>query len=114
VFGRVAIAWVATMPGAAVTAASVYWASTLPPEPLNIILMAIVLVALVTARTVVIRRAPKAADIDAGAAQEHEIPMRAGTGSLIHTGRVPASSEVRNAEARAAGRTENSDADQPL
>ena len=55
---------------------------------------------------VAIRNAPKASDVqndtdnqneDEG--EEQEVPLRPGTGSLIHGGRVPASREVRDQEA---------------
>jgi hypothetical protein len=57
-------------------------------------------VALFVALTVAIRRAPKAADIDAETREdaEVEIPLRPGTGTMIGSGTVPASAEVRSAE----------------
>jgi hypothetical protein len=64
--------------------------------------MAAVVVALVGLLTAAVRRAPKAADLsaDVAAAAEVEVPFRPGTGTLIESGRVPASREVADADNR--------------
>lgn len=92
VFGRVAVAWLVTMPVAGIVAALAYWGATLPPEPYNIILMALILVALAGLLIVAVRRAPSAAEIEEETDQEHEVPLRAGSGSLTGTARVPVTS----------------------
>jgi hypothetical protein len=59
------------------------------------------MVGLVVLLFVAIRRAPKAADVAQDAGLEREVPLRAGTGSIIDTGTVPASREVSEAERHA-------------
>jgi PiT family inorganic phosphate transporter len=92
VFGRVAIAWLVTMPVAAVIAALAYWGATVPPEPYNIVLMSLVLVVLVVLLVVALRRAPSAEDIEEETSRDHEVPLRAGSGTLAGTARVPLTS----------------------
>jgi PiT family inorganic phosphate transporter len=92
IFGRVAIAWLVTMPVAAALAALAYWGSTLPPQPYNIILMALVLGVLAGLLVVALRRAPSAEDIELETARDHEVPLRSGSGSLTGTARVPLTS----------------------
>jgi inorganic phosphate transporter, PiT family len=111
VFGRVAVAWLVTMPVAALIAALAYWGSTLPPEPYNIVLMALVLVVLGTLLTIAIRRAPSAEDVEHEVDDEHEVPLRAGSGSLSGTARVPLTSPRPDPDRAAAVAEE---IDQPL
>jgi PiT family inorganic phosphate transporter len=92
IFGRVAIAWLVTMPVAGVIAALAFWGSTVPPEPYNIILMAAVLIVLAILLIVALRRAPSAEDIEQETDRDHEVPLRAGSGSLAGTARVPLTS----------------------
>jgi PiT family inorganic phosphate transporter len=93
VFGRVALAWLVTMPVAALTAALLYWGATGPPEPYNIVLMALILVTLASLLVVAVRRTPSAEDIEHETDQEHEVPLRAGSGTLTGTARVPLTSK---------------------
>ncbi|WP_250008253.1 inorganic phosphate transporter [Actinoplanes sp. M2I2] len=92
IFGRVALAWLVTMPVAAALAALVYWGATLPPEPYNVVLMGLVLLVLGTLLVVALRRAPSADEIEDEITGDHEAPLRAGTGSLTGTARVPLTS----------------------
>jgi PiT family inorganic phosphate transporter len=101
VFGRVALAWLVTMPFAALVAAGAYALSTWPGRPVSIAIMTVVMVGLVVLLSIAIRRAPKAADVAQDAGMEREIPLRAGAGSIIDTGTVPASREVSEAERHA-------------
>jgi PiT family inorganic phosphate transporter len=80
------------MPVAAALAALAYWGSTLPPEPYNIIMMALVMMVLVGLLIIALRRAPSADDIEREADRDHEVPLRAGSGSLTGTARVPLTS----------------------
>jgi PiT family inorganic phosphate transporter len=92
IFGRVAVAWLVTMPVAAALAALAYWGATLPPDPYNIILMALVLAVLGGLLVIALRRAPSAEDIEQETDRDHEVPLRAGSGSLTGTARVPLTS----------------------
>jgi len=103
VFGRVALAWLVTMPFAALVAAGAYVLSTLPSRPLSVAVMTVILLVLLGLLVVAIRRAPKAADVAQDAGLEREVPLRAGAGSIIDTGTVPASREVTEAERAATG-----------
>ncbi|WP_250009332.1 inorganic phosphate transporter [Actinoplanes sp. M2I2] len=96
VFGRVAIAWLVTMPVAALIAALAYWGATLPHEPYNIILMSLILAVLAGLLIVAVRRAPSAEDIEEEA--EHEVPLRAGSGTLTGTARVRVTSRKPDPE----------------
>jgi inorganic phosphate transporter, PiT family len=96
IFGRVAIAWLVTMPVAALVAALAYWGATLPPEPYNIVLMSLALVTLVGLLVVAVRRAPSAEDIEEET--EHEVPLRAGSGTLTGTARVRVTSRKPDPE----------------
>jgi inorganic phosphate transporter, PiT family len=98
VFGRVALAWLVTMPFAALVAAAAYVLSTLPSRPLSTAVMTVILLMLLALLAVAIRRAPKAGDLAQDAGMEREVPLRAGAGSIIDTGTVPASREVTEAE----------------
>jgi PiT family inorganic phosphate transporter len=111
VFGRVAIAWLVTMPVAGIVAALAYWGATLPPEPYNIVLMTLILVTLAGLLIVAVRRAPSAAEIEEETDQEHEVPLRAGSGSLTGTARVPVTSKRPDPER---AREVAQEIDQPL
>jgi len=67
-------------------------ARTRPPEPYNIILMAALLAALAGLLVIALRRAPSAEDIEDETSRDHEVPLRAGSGSLAGTARVPLTS----------------------
>jgi PiT family inorganic phosphate transporter len=111
IFGRVAIAWLVTMPVAAGLAALTYWTSTLPPRPYNIILITVVLIVLAALLVVALRRAPSADDIEQEADRDHEVPLRAGSGSLTGSARVPLTSPRTDPDrARAVAK----EIDQPL
>jgi inorganic phosphate transporter, PiT family len=58
IFRRIAVAWLVTLPVAALVGALAYGGATLPPEPYNIILMALVLAALAGLIVAAVRRAP--------------------------------------------------------
>jgi inorganic phosphate transporter, PiT family len=92
IFGRVVLAWLVTMPVAGGLAALAYWGSALPPEPYNVILMAPVLLVLAGLLVVALRRTPSAEDIEQETGHDHEVPLRAGSGSLTGTARVPLTS----------------------
>jgi PiT family inorganic phosphate transporter len=97
VFGRVALAWLVTMPFAGVVGALVYWLTTAPSPAVSIVLMAVVLAVLISLLGLALLRAPKAAQLEADVAAaggEIEIPLRAGTGTLVDSGVVPESEEV--------------------
>jgi PiT family inorganic phosphate transporter len=98
VFGRVALAWLVTMPFAALVAAGAYALSTLPSRAASVAVMAVVLLVLLALLVLAVRRAPTAGDVATDAGMEREVPLRPGTGSIIDTGAVPASREVRDAE----------------
>ena len=101
VFGRVALAWLVTMPFAALVAAGAFALSSLPSRPLSVAIMTVIMVGLVVLLFLAIRRAPKAADVAQDVGAEREVPLRAGAGSIIDTGTVPASREVSEAERHA-------------
>ncbi|NJC72008.1 inorganic phosphate transporter [Planosporangium thailandense] len=101
VFGRVAVAWLVTMPTAAALAAGAYWLVTGPPRPLNLVLTAAVLVPLLVLLVRAVRRAPTAADVDPGT-RAVAVPLRPGAGSVIDTGLVPENDEVRMPRQRVA------------
>jgi PiT family inorganic phosphate transporter len=98
VFGRVALAWLVTMPFAALVAAGAYALSTLPSRAASVAVMAVVLLVLLALLVLAVRRAPTAGDVATDAGMEREVPLRPGTGSIIDTGAVPASREVRDAQ----------------
>jgi PiT family inorganic phosphate transporter len=71
----VTIAWLVTMPVAALVAALAYWGASGPPGPYNMILMSLILAVLAGLLVVAVRRAPSAEDIEEQT--EHEVPLRA-------------------------------------
>ena len=93
IFGRLVVAWVVTMPAAALVAALVHVLSTGLPRSVAVPVMAAVLLGLVAALVVAVRRAPKAADVEPGEDDEIEVGMRPGAGSVIDARGVPASQE---------------------
>lgn len=93
VFGRLAIAWIVTMPAAAAVVCVVYLISTKLPPPAAVAVMAVLLVVLLGALVVALRRAPRAHDVDPGR-REVRMGLRPGAGSVIDARGVPASREV--------------------
>jgi PiT family inorganic phosphate transporter len=98
VFGRVALAWLVTMPVAALAAALAYWGATGPAEPYNIALMTLIIIVLSGLLVAAVRRAPSAEEVEEQTDQEHEVPLRAGSGSLAGTARVPVTSKRPDSE----------------
>ena len=94
VFGRLAIAWIVTLPAAAVVAAVAYLLTTVPPTPVSAVIMTAVMVGLVVLLFLALRAAPKASDVVPGEDEELDVPMRTGAGSIIDSRGVPASREV--------------------
>jgi PiT family inorganic phosphate transporter len=94
VFGRLVIAWVVTMPATALVAAIAYLLSTRLPRPVAIPVMTVLMLVLVGALVVALRRAPKAADVEPGRDEEVPIGLRPGAGSVIDARGVPSSREV--------------------
>jgi PiT family inorganic phosphate transporter len=85
VFGRMAIAWVLTIPCAAVVAALAYWGTTWGHELVSVVLMGTFLTVLTALVIASLRRAPKADDLIPD--DEMLVPLRPGTGSIIGPGR---------------------------
>jgi PiT family inorganic phosphate transporter len=85
VFGRVALAWLVTLPFAGLVGAVTYKLTTLPSHLISGLIMGTVLTGLATLLVVAVRRAPTAADVetDFQPGAEIEIPLRPGTGSLV-------------------------------
>jgi len=94
VFGRLAIAWIITLPAAAIVAAVAYLLTTAPPTAVSAVVMGVVLAVLVVLLVVALRAAPKASDVVPGEGEETDVPMRTGAGSVIDSRGVPASREV--------------------
>ena len=65
VFGRVAMAWLVTMPFSGVVAAASYWLTTVPSSQVSGLVMGTVVLGLGTILVVAVRRAPNATDIEA-------------------------------------------------
>ena len=104
VFGRMAVAWLVTLPFAGVVGFLIWHLATLSNRTASVVIMTAIVVTLAAVLAVAVRRAPKAADIDAEtsdaetSADEVEIPFRPAAGTMIGSGAVPASAEVRAAE----------------
>ena len=94
VFGRLAIAWIVTLPAAAAVAAVAYLLTTVPPTAVSAVIMTVLMVALVALLLLALRTAPKASDVVPDADEELAVPMRLGAGSVIDARGVPASREV--------------------
>jgi PiT family inorganic phosphate transporter len=94
VFGRLAIAWIVTLPAAAAVAAVAYLLTTVPPTAVSAVVMTVVLVGLLALLLLALRSAPKASDVVPDDGEEIEVPMRTGAGSVIDSRGVPASREV--------------------
>ncbi|WP_369139108.1 inorganic phosphate transporter [Modestobacter versicolor] len=112
VFGRLAVAWVVTLPAAAAVAAVAYLLTTAPPTAVSAVVMTVVLAGLVALLVLALRSAPRASDVVPGDDEELEVPLRPGAGSVIDSRGVPASREVLErggslAEAEAAARRED-------
>lgn len=84
IFGRIAAAWLVTMPASALIAAFVYWISTLDARLLSQGIMATYLAVLAAFVIVSLRRAPRAKDVeDMSVDGQPAAPMRVGAGSII-------------------------------
>jgi PiT family inorganic phosphate transporter len=94
VFGRLVIAWIVTIPAAALVAAVIHLIATRLPQPVAVPIVAVLLVALAAAVIVALRRAPRAADVEPGRDEELRVALRPGAGSIIDAGGVPAGREV--------------------
>ncbi|HEV7907759.1 MAG TPA: anion permease [Pseudonocardiaceae bacterium] len=89
VFGRVALAWLVTIPVAALVAAAAYLLSTLPARTASIVIMSLVVIGLLALLVVAVRHAPGAVDVESELVGDGdvEVPLRPGTGSLIENRR---------------------------
>lgn len=89
VFRKMAVAWVVTMPAAAIIAAAVYGLTQLPEVAASTIVLGVLIAALLVLLWRSLRSAPKAADVEADLDKEaeEEFPMLAGAGSIIPGGR---------------------------
>ncbi|WP_188586732.1 inorganic phosphate transporter [Gordonia jinhuaensis] len=85
VFRKMAVAWVVTMPAAAVVAAIVYGLTQLPGRALSIIVLGVLIAGLLVLLWKSLRAAPRASDVeeDLDRQTEEEFPMLAGAGSII-------------------------------
>jgi PiT family inorganic phosphate transporter len=111
VFGRLAVAWIVTMPAAGIVACLAYLLTTKLPSLVSVIVMTVLLLALTGALVVSLRRAPRAGDVEPRPGEEVTVGMRPGAGSAIDLQAVPASREVlehggSQEEARAAAERE--------
>ncbi len=89
VFGRVAIAWLVTLPATAVVSAAVYELTVRPPTAVAAVVVGLAVAALVGLLALAIRRAPKASDLESEAYPadaEVRVPLRPGAGSIIPGG----------------------------
>lgn len=93
VFGKLAVAWLVTLPAAAAVAALAYLLTTKPPVAVAAVIMTVLLAGLAVALVRALRNAPKAADVEPGN-EEQEVGLRAGAGSIIDSRGVSASREV--------------------
>jgi PiT family inorganic phosphate transporter len=94
VFGQLVIAWLVTMPAAALVAALVYLLTTKLPQAVAIPVLTVLLIALVVALVVALHSAPTASDIATEEHPERPHGLRLGAGSVIDCHGVPASREV--------------------
>jgi PiT family inorganic phosphate transporter len=107
IFSRIALAWLVTMPTAAVLAAFIYWTATLDNLPLARGIMVIYLAVLTGLVIFSLRRAPRADDVETmNVAGEPAVPLRVGAGSIISPDAPPARA--------ATDHSERVHADQPL
>jgi inorganic phosphate transporter, PiT family len=113
IFGKIAVAWLVTLPAAAVIAAFVYWTATLDNRLLAQGIMAAYLAILSAFVIVSLHRAPRAGDVeDLGMEGQPTVPLRVGAGSVISTepGGAPGASTPVTTSGRRARRTDH----QPL
>jgi PiT family inorganic phosphate transporter len=94
VFGRLVLAWLVTMPAAALVAALMYLLATKPPRVVAVPVLAVLLTALVVALVAALHRAPTASDVEADADDERPHGLRLGAGSVIDCRGIPASRAV--------------------
>jgi PiT family inorganic phosphate transporter len=86
IFGKIAIAWLVTLPAAASIAAFVYWTATLDNRLVAQGIMAVYLAILAAFVIVSLRRAPRAADVaNLSVDGQPTVPVRVGAGSVIST-----------------------------
>ena len=83
------VAWVVTMPAAAIVAAAVYGLTQLPSLAASTIVLAVLIAGLLVLLWKSLRAAPKASDVEADLDKEaeEEFPMLAGAGSIIPSGK---------------------------
>jgi PiT family inorganic phosphate transporter len=79
-FGRVALAWLVTIPFAALVGAIAYLLSTLPNHSASVVVMAVVVIGLLALLGAALRRAPGARDVEH---EVDEVRRRSGAGSLV-------------------------------
>lgn len=97
VLQRVAMAWIATLPAAALVAAGAFEATTVLPKALAAATMTAVLVAMAIFVRRSMKTSPKAKDFentDQKGDQEEEYPMRPGAGSVIPAGSNDSQSQL--------------------
>ncbi|WP_197502317.1 inorganic phosphate transporter, partial [Gordonia sp. 852002-10350_SCH5691597] len=89
VFRKMVVAWVVTMPSAAIVAAAVYGLTQLPSLAASTIVLAVLIAGLLVLLWKSLRAAPKASDVEADLDKEaeEEFPMLAGAGSIIPSGK---------------------------
>ena len=89
VFRKMVVAWVVTMPAAAIVAAAVYGLTQLPSLAASTIVLAVLIAGLLVLLWKSLRAAPKASDVEADLDKEaeEEFPMLAGAGSIIPSGK---------------------------
>lgn len=89
VFRKMVVAWVVTMPAAAIVAAAVYGLTQLPSLAASTIVLAVLIAGLLVLLWKSLRAAPKAGDVEADLDKEaeEEFPMLAGAGSIIPSGK---------------------------
>jgi PiT family inorganic phosphate transporter len=116
VLGRIAVAWVVTMPTAALIAALLYRVAAIDNEILAGAAMGAYLLVLATLVIISLRRAPRAADVeDMDVTAEREVPLRTGAGSIISPGAPAGPPAARTeTEAETGEPARRVDADAPL
>ena len=89
VFRKMVVAWVVTMPAAAIVAAAVYGLTQLPSLAASTIVLAVLIAGLLVLLWKSLRAAPTASDVEADLDKEaeEEFPMLAGAGSIIPSGK---------------------------
>ncbi|MBW8487273.1 inorganic phosphate transporter [Actinomadura parmotrematis] len=83
IFGRMSIAWILTIPVAALIGALAYWGTTMGPNPVGAVVMGAYLLVLAALVAVSLRTSPKADDVAPATGEEIAFPLRPGAGSVI-------------------------------